>query len=198
MVAFCALLGATLLVGVSPASATDPPTVTILVGDYYFCEPEFENDVCKTFIEPGDTVLWDFSPTGQFELHTATHCGDNCVNVTETPLFDSGVLNQSGTYKFTFDTPGQYLYYCAVHPVTMLGEINVGVEPPPTPEEPTSTPEASPPPPVGGISLQTGLTSLTAQEPNQSGVPLAMVVTAAAGAFLLLGSGWYAARRIFR
>ena len=191
LVAFVAFAGATLFAFVPSSSASGTPTVTILVGDFYFCEPQYEGGLCETNIDPGDTVLWDFSPTGLIEFHTATHCGATCSNPTGTPLFDSGLQTSSGTYKFTFNTPGQYLYYCAVHPLTMRGAINVGATP---------TPLASVTPgPVGGISLQPTLAPLPAQEPGPSGSALTLTAAAvAAGALLLLGGGWYASRRSIR
>jgi plastocyanin len=190
-VAFCALAGVTLFVSASPSFAAGTPEVTILVGDFYFCDPQYEDGVCETYIDPGDTVLWDFSPTGLIEFHTATDCGATCDNPTNTPLFDSGVQTNAGTYKFTFNSPGQYLYFCSFHPVTMRGVIYAGVTP-------TPTPSATPPPPVGGVSLQPALAPLPAQEPDRSGATPAIVGAAAGGALLLLGGCWYAARRVVR
>lgn len=185
------LFGASLLASLSPASAADPPTETILVGDFYFCAPEYEGDVCNTFIDPGDTILWDFSPTSQLVFHTVTDCGADCNNPTGTPLFNSGALTQGGSYKFTFNDPGAYIYYCVLHPVTMRGTIFVGIEP-----TATFTPTTTPPPAVGGISLDP---AMTAADADRSGTTLPLAAAAAvAGSLLLLGGGLYAARRISR
>jgi plastocyanin len=63
-------------------------------------------------ISPGTTVRW----TNQDPYpHTAT---------ADNGSFNSGTLNQGGTYSFTFNTPGTYGYYCAIHP-SMRGTINV-------------------------------------------------------------------------
>jgi hypothetical protein len=117
--------------GLGQVAAEDPVDVEILVGDFWFCGPQYDGGVCPTMIEPGDTVLWDFSPTGEFELHTATDCGADCDNPTAQPLFDSGLVGPGpggpgDPYKFTFDTTGVYQYYCEVHPFSMRGVITVG------------------------------------------------------------------------
>lgn len=101
----------------------DPDVETVAVGDFYFCGPLFENGVCDTIIEPGMTVQWDFGPA---EVpHTVTECGATCDSATASPLFDSGVIDDGSTFEFTFDTPGTYLYYCAIHPQQQRGRIIV-------------------------------------------------------------------------
>ncbi len=39
-------------------------------------------------------------------------------------LFDSGTLNPDGTFSFTFDEPGEYLFHCNFH-ISMTGSITV-------------------------------------------------------------------------
>ena len=39
-------------------------------------------------------------------------------------LFDSGTLGNGDTFTFTFDTPGEYDFFCAIHP-DMTGSITV-------------------------------------------------------------------------
>jgi len=106
-------------------------TVTVPVGDIWFCDESYEGGVCPTEIEAGDTILWDFS--GAELPHSATACGASCDSPTASPLWDSGVLTD-GSYQFTFDEPGTYLYYCTVHPALQRGRIVVtgAQEPSPT------------------------------------------------------------------
>ena len=111
-------------------------TATVDVGDIWFCDETFElGDVCETTISPGDTVVWDFNNTNL--PHTTTACGDSCDDPTLTPLWDSGLLNE-GTFEYTFDEPGTYLYYCLVHPTLQRGRIVVQGAATPVP---TPTPE---------------------------------------------------------
>ncbi len=127
-----------------PAPGTAPPapaeaeeTVTVLVGNIYFCGPEHQDPgpMCETVINVGDTVVWDFTPAYAEDpdcvdcIHTTTDCGVNCNNPTTDPLWDSGMLPNVGegifTYQFTFEQPGTYLYYCMVHPLVHRGRLVV-------------------------------------------------------------------------
>ena len=110
---------------------------TIQVGDIWFCDETFEDGVCETTINPGDTVIWDFNDTNL--PHTTTACGDSCDDPTVSPLWDSGLLND-GTFEYTFNEPGTYLYYCQVHPTLQRGTIIVQGAATPAPT-PTPTPE---------------------------------------------------------
>ena len=123
-----AALGLLLQAG-SKASAGVPEN-TVVVGDIWFCNDSFQGGVCDTEIDAGDTVIWDFSTAGL--PHTTTECGASCDDPTDTPLWDSGVLNSGSKDPFferTFDDPGIYLYFCEVHPSIQRGRIIVAGEP---------------------------------------------------------------------
>ena len=120
----------------TPAAAQQ--TANVAVGDIWFCDSSFSNGICNTQITAGDTVVWDFG-SGNLP-HTATECGASCDTPTGTPLWDSGVLQGSGTFSHTFNTPGTFLYVCQVHPFQMRGEIVVQAA-----QQPTSTPDAAQP-----------------------------------------------------
>jgi plastocyanin len=122
-----------------PAPADAEETVTVLVGNIWFCGPEYLYDfddpefMCETVINVGDTVLWDFTPsdTGFPEdIHSATDCGVSCDDLIPGPLFDSGMLPEDGnlTFEFTFEQPGTYAYYCTLHPIVHRGKIIVEAE----------------------------------------------------------------------
>jgi hypothetical protein len=68
-------------------------------------------------------VQWDFGPAAIG--HTVTECGESCTSPTLSPRFDSGVVADGSTFEYTFDSPGTYLYYCAIHPTQQLGRIIV-------------------------------------------------------------------------
>lgn len=109
------------------AGTPGPSTVTVPVGDIWFCGPSFANGVvCETKINVGDTVVWDF--TGAVAPHTTTHCGSSCDNPTNSPLWDSGVISTTSadrTFEYTFTQPGTYPYLCEVHSAAQRGRIVV-------------------------------------------------------------------------
>jgi plastocyanin len=90
-------------------------------------------------VAPGETVTWSFQA-----LHTSTS-----DEQTGPETWDSGLLS-SGTFSHTFQTPGDYPYYCAVHSspggFAMNGVVVVsgaGVTATPTPN-PTATQTPNP------------------------------------------------------
>ncbi len=170
-----------------PAAATHPKDVTVEVGDFWFCDPSFQNGTCVTNILAGATVTWDFSPMGILEKHTTTECGPACPpEVAYTPLWDSGSVGTGpggpgDPTLYTFNTPGVYNYFCEVHPFTMKGQVVVG--------------------PVGGIAeidVPAGA-SPAAAEAGSGLSALTIILTAGAGAVAaatLGGTAWYARRRL--
>jgi hypothetical protein len=98
-------------------------TTAIHVGDIWFCDDSFQGGVCETTINAGDSIVWDFA--GANLPHTSTACGSSCDSPTSSPLWDSGVIGDSGSYEYTFNEPGTYLYYCQVHPTLQRGKITV-------------------------------------------------------------------------
>lgn len=97
--------------------------VTIAVGDIWFCDASSQGAECGTDIYVGDTVTWDFS--GAQIAHTTTACGETCDTPTDTPLWDSGVVADGGTFSYTFDEAGLYPYFCRIHPTLQFGRIDV-------------------------------------------------------------------------
>jgi plastocyanin len=96
-----ALLLAFLAPAYVAADATTRPSnaPTVIISDFAYQPRELT-------VSPGTTVTWinrDDVP------HTATAEGDS-------PAFDSKALDTDDKYSFTFTAPGQYPYYCKVHP----------------------------------------------------------------------------------
>jgi plastocyanin len=85
------------------------------IGDIFFCSDEFEPGVCPSSVVAGETVRW-FYPASGTTNHTTTECGADCDNPAGKPLWDSGFLDPGESFEFTFDNPGEFLYYCALHP----------------------------------------------------------------------------------
>jgi len=44
--------------------------------------------------------------------------------VADAGAFDSGRMNQNGTFSFTFNQKGTFTYHCSIHP-TMIGTVVV-------------------------------------------------------------------------
>jgi plastocyanin len=66
-------------------------------------------------ITVGDSVTWtNTDPVA----HTIT---------SDTSIWNSGPLSQSGTFQHTFTQPGIFLYFCSIHS-TMRGTILVGTQ----------------------------------------------------------------------
>lgn len=105
-------------------------------------------------VAAGDTVTWINDDTVP---HTVT--------ATDGPeIFESELLNPGDTFSFTFTMPGEYSYYCAVHP-NMKATVLVGEgaaagpapgdgAPPPAEPAPADPAPADPAPaqPPGGDS----------------------------------------------
>jgi len=70
-------------------------------------------------VNPGDEVVWS---NDDFAAHTVT----SGVVPTADGLFDSGIFMAGTTFSHTFDTLGNYDYFCMVHP-WMIGQVLVTV-----------------------------------------------------------------------
>jgi plastocyanin len=78
-------------------------------------------------VDAGTTVTWVQTDAGAHTVTSGT-VQQGGAGVTEMPdgRFDSGEIATGETYEFTFDKPGTYAYFCAIHPATMRGEVRVG------------------------------------------------------------------------
>lgn len=146
------LTAVTLLFAGPSAGAADE---AIAAGNFYFCDPSFQNSVCETTITAGDTVTW----TVVDGFHTVTACDAAFATCPPEGGFNSGTLAPGGQFQQTFETPGTFSYLCLFHPFQMRGVINVLAQETPTPA-PTQAPTASPAPTVA-----------PAPAPSQAGTP---------------------------
>jgi plastocyanin len=121
------VLLATLLTGAGGCSSSAAPSlpsgdVTIVTNASLMTTTAFSpNPFSESFARSGK-VVWvnsDIVGTGYgMSTGTAHHL------VSDTGLFDSGVLNAGATYAFTFAGPGTYAYHCGIHP-GMVGTITI-------------------------------------------------------------------------
>ena len=182
MVLGLAIIASITLIGSTQTASASHPKVTIEIGTYYFCDPEFQLLVCETDIAAGTTVTWDFLLGG----HTTTDCGGPCGPLPPpTPLWDSGLVSAGGSYSFTFNTPGVYSYFCSNHSFFMFGQINVG------PAGPA----------VGGVAeidsaAGAGLDASASDAATSSVATALAIATAVALVAGLIGTAWFARRRL--
>ena len=69
-------------------------------------------------VATGATVLWSNDDSAAHTVSSGT------IDAGLTGVFDSGLFMAGGSYEFTFDTPGDYDYFCMVHP-WMTGIVSV-------------------------------------------------------------------------
>jgi plastocyanin len=75
------------------------------------------NPAAKT-ISVGTTITWTNKDN---TVHTAT----SGVPGTPDGLFNSGNLNNGGTFSFKFTTAGTFKYFCLIHGAMMTASITV-------------------------------------------------------------------------
>ena len=173
-------------------------TTTIHVGDLWFCDPAGPQPCGQpheTAINVGDTIEWQW--VGVFP-HTTTECAGDLDACPGPHSWDSPA-QKSGTFAFTFDSPGTYVYRCQLHQFNMRGRITV-LAPTPTPmptPSPTPSPASSP---AAALPAPTP-TPTAAAVPAGGGVPpegtgpagFWWLALAAAGGLLLIAGAAVAA-----
>ena len=156
---------AALLVFAPAASAQDEMTVSIQ--DFFF-EPD------QLTVAPGTTVTW---------------VNDGAVPHTSTAddgAWDSGTLQPGESFSFTFDDPGDYSYFCEIHPdmtatitVSEGGEMTTA-----SPEATTMSPSATATATASPTATATASPKMQHNLPDTGGVALPILAAAA-----LLGLG---------
>ncbi len=176
-------------------SPTEAATVSIEVGDLYFCDVSHQQGVCETTVTAGETVTWN-NVSG---FHTVTECDDTFSTCPPAGGFDSGSLPTGNSFSHTFSSPGTFEYRCMFHPTDMRGRITVQAAPTPTPTPaPTATPS-------GSTATSPTTTAAPAAVPKAGGAPAGGGgLNAGATALVVLGgvllaaavTGWRAAGRM--
>ena len=87
------------------ASAATPAAAAVEIGNFTFKQPVIT-------VKPGTTVTW---ANGDDIPHTV---------VSKDGVFKSKVLDTGDRFSFTFAKPGQFGYFCSLHP-HMTGTIIV-------------------------------------------------------------------------
>jgi len=89
--------------GGAPAAWADDVAANIGIADFKFAPTALT-------VKPGDTVT--------FENH------DSTVHTVVGPGFRSKALDTNDKFTFKFDKPGEYTYFCGLHPY-MKGKVVV-------------------------------------------------------------------------
>ncbi len=113
-------------------------TTPVIAADQSVVMQNFAFSPGSVSVEVGDTVTWENMDEAP---HTAT---------ADDGFFDTGSLDTGDTGEVTFDTAGDFSYFCEIHP-DMTGTVTVaaaaGDEPTAEPtEEAGATGEATQPP----------------------------------------------------
>ncbi len=94
-----------LTVSVMTKAAPAPPAAAVTIGNFTF-------KAAVVTVKPGTTVTWT---NGDDIPHTV---------VSKDGVFKSRVLDTGDKFSFTFAKPGQFGYFCSLHP-HMTGAIVV-------------------------------------------------------------------------
>jgi plastocyanin len=97
------LLAAALVLGAASAAAADEAKVTI--DNFAFTPAELT-------VKPGTTVIFE------------NHDDIPHLVLADDGSYRSKALDTNDSFSFTFDKPGEYPYYCGIHP-HMKGKIIV-------------------------------------------------------------------------
>lgn len=115
--ALLAITGAACASGDEAEPGADGPTVTIKL--IAFAPTDVQ-------LAAGGTLTWRQDDVA---THTVTSGRVEQAGGTATAKpdgrFDSGNISKGQTFQFSFGEPGQYPYFCAIHPATMTGVVTV-------------------------------------------------------------------------
>ena len=105
---------------VEPEPVMPPPSVSMPEGSSSpGCESTNECFIpYELHVNVGDTVTWSNDDVG---AHTVT---SGTLETLHDGIFDSGLFMPGAMFEFTFESPGEYDYFCIVHP-WMVGKIIV-------------------------------------------------------------------------
>ena len=116
-----AIVGALMLIGVAcgGSGGSDPARETPSIGVTEVRLEDFGFAPANIVIDAGTTVTW-----------TNYNGVDHTVTSDEGDVLDSERFGEDGTFRHTFDTPGEYYYHSEPH-TNMHGLVTV--RPPPVP-----------------------------------------------------------------
>ncbi len=116
------LLVAAILTAPAAPAAAETVTIEIVEGGQAW---RFDPD--EIVVQAGDTVEWLYNYTTD-TAHTVTST-ESFEDRQASGLFDGALSERGDTFSFTFDSEGQFHFYCKPHPSFMAGTILVQAPP---------------------------------------------------------------------
>jgi plastocyanin len=111
---------------ITAISIPDPEKYYVLAQETVSIAPGSSNPSATEFYVPpeitisaGTTVTWTNDDS---TIHTVTEGTPGGAGAT--PAFDSSIIAPGATWENTFDTAGEFDYYCSLHPF-MTGKVIV-------------------------------------------------------------------------
>jgi plastocyanin len=182
---------ATGIAWVAPAPA-GAATEQVESGDDYFCAPSFQGGVCTTTVSVGDAVNWNIVEG----VHTVTECDAAYVTCPVAGGFDSGVLQAVTSFSQTFDTVGDFAYFCELHPTAMRGVISVVAAATAAPTPTADAGGASTTADAAPVANPAAVPASGGEPAAADGLPLQALLLALGGVLALTGAAaLYSARR---
>ena len=101
-----------------------PPVITIVPPTVIPSRVRMSNGAfrpTKLTVNVGTTVTWVNNDSVDGDQYSVT----SGIGGQPNGMFDSGLIQPAGEFRFTFTTPGNYAYYSTTNPTGMTGEIIV-------------------------------------------------------------------------
>ena len=109
-------------------SIPEPGKYYVLAQEAVSIAPGSSNPSASQFYVPreisvsvGTSVTWT---NDDATIHTVTEGSPQGGGAGATPAFDSSIIAPTATWENTFDTAGEFNYYCSLHPF-MTGKVTV-------------------------------------------------------------------------
>ena len=109
-------------------SIQEPGKYYVLAQEAVSIAPGSSNPSASQFYVPreisvsvGTSVTWT---NDDATIHTVTEGSPQGGGAGATPAFDSSIIAPTATWENTFDTAGEFNYYCSLHPF-MTGKVTV-------------------------------------------------------------------------
>jgi plastocyanin len=108
----------------APAATSDPSGTDVPGNEVTMRLIAYRPEVLR--VRPGTQVTWRQQDAG-FHTVTSGVVEQQPGGVMARPdgRFDSGQIPEGQTYSVSLDQPGTYPYFCAIHPSTMRGQLEV-------------------------------------------------------------------------
>lgn len=107
------------------------PVITLFALVLAACSGGDSTDSNPPSTEPAEISIESFQFSGAETVTAGTTVevtnldGATHTWTSDDEVWDSGNLGTGDSFEFTFDEPGEYGYFCRIHPFQMTGTITV-------------------------------------------------------------------------